>query len=81
MAYETSNPPQKVSGGIGGGGNLFLYIDGDAAVTVRGANYFSNGEDLGMKVGDVVLLSDTSTPLGTILVVSAVSAAGAATVV
>ena len=81
MAYSTANPPQKVSGGIGSGVAVWAYADEDVVATVRGADYFSNGEDLGMKVGDLVLHADTTTPLPTLLQVSAISAGGAATVV
>ena len=80
MAYATSNPPQKTSSGIGNGVTVWAYSSADVNATVVGAGYFSNGDALGMKVGDIVLIGDTATPLGTIAVVSAVTAGGAATV-
>jgi len=80
MAYATTNPPQKLAGGIGGGRSVWVYGSTDANAAVVGAGYFTDGSDLGMKVGDVVLIADDTTPLGTIAVVSAVTAGGAATV-
>ncbi len=81
MAYGTSNPPRVLcSGGIAGP-SLWYYTDGDADGTVIGADYFSNGDALGMKVGDFLLSYDTGNDLGTTMTVSAVTAGGAATVV
>lgn len=80
MAYATTNPPQQLIPGIGNGISLWGYSSADVNATVVGAGYFTNGDALGMKVGDVVLIGDTATPLGTIAVVSAVTAGGAATV-
>lgn len=81
MAYETSNPPMNLTCRIGDGATVWVYRSADAAAAVTAADYFANGDDLGMKVGDVVLVSDTATPAGTTHVVSAVTAGGAATVV
>ena len=40
------------------------------------AGYISNAVDLGLKVGDLVLISDTTTPLASLAIVSAVAASG-----
>jgi len=70
MAYNTSNPPMKISAGaltdfgagFGGGGSIWFYRSADAIATVKGAAYFSNGVALGMQPGDVVLVFDSATP-------------------
>lgn len=59
MAYSTSNPPQKVCGTLTGTFNIWSYRSTDAASVVDGANYFTNGGSLGMKVGDIVYVTDT----------------------
>jgi hypothetical protein len=64
--------------GIGGGKAVWQYQSTDAASAVDDANYFSNGKDLGMKVGDVVLVIDTdNTAAQTTHSVTAVTASGA----
>jgi V8-like Glu-specific endopeptidase len=79
MTYAVTNQPIKVAGF--NGPNVWVYKSADAIATVQGAAYFSDGDTLGMKVGDVVLVSDTATPLGSVAVVSAVTAGTGATVV
>lgn len=61
MAYSTSNPPALIGGTLTGK-KLWLYVSTDDDSTVNGASYFSNGKQLGMGVGDVVIVSDTTTP-------------------
>ena len=82
MAYATSNPPKLLVGGMGDGQpSLWVYASTDVHTDVDAADYFSNGDDLGMKVGDLVLVSKTSATIGTTIhYVSAVTAGGAATV-
>lgn len=68
MTYATSNPPFLMNAGAAIGGKaprIWGYQSADAAATVAGANYFSNGRDLGMKVGDIVIVYDTASPLVT----------------
>jgi hypothetical protein len=62
MAYVTTNPPKLVVQNIGGNGpNIWTYASEDgAAATVDAANYFTNGGSLGMKVGDIVFVTDTN---------------------
>jgi hypothetical protein len=45
------------------GTNVWTYSSADAAATVAGASYFSNGVALGMKLNDLVIVIDTATPL------------------
>lgn len=81
MAYATTNPPKKVAGGIGAGEALWIYSSTDVHTDVDAADYFSNGDALGMDVNDVVIVVKTTATVGaTVHVVSAVTADGAATV-
>lgn len=81
MAYATTNPPIKVTAGVGAGQELWMYKSEDVHTDVDAADYFSNGDALGMKVNDVVVVTKTTATVGaTLHVVSAVTAGGAATV-
>lgn len=82
MAYATTNPPKLLVSGLGGTQpSLWVYTSTDVHTDVDAADYFSNGDALGMKVGDVVLVSKSSATIGTTIhYVSAVTAGGAATV-
>lgn len=81
MAYDLTNPAQVAVPSVGGQGPaIWTYTSADARATVNGADYFANGDDLGMKVGDLVVVYDTVTPLTSVHFVSAVTAGGAATV-
>lgn len=57
MPYSTSNPPRLISQGVGGlGSKIWVYEStADAAATVDTSGYFTNGYDLGMRAGDVVI--------------------------
>jgi len=79
MAYETTNPPSLVSQRIGDGPAIWIYSDGDVDSTVNGASYFSNGVALGMRVGDIVLVVDTTTPKVSYHGVASVTATAATT--
>lgn len=78
MAYATSNPPALAVPSIGDRPAIWVYSDADAVSTVVGADYFSDGDALGMKVGDVVLIWDSNTGDGGIAFVTAVTSGGAA---
>lgn len=81
MAYVTTNPPIQMVQGVGAAPSLWVYTSTDVHTDVNAADYFSNGSALGMKVGDVVLVSKSTTTIGTTIhYVSAVTAGGAATV-
>ena len=80
MAYSTSNPPQLLVGKFAGTGvSLWTYTSADAAADVDAANYFTDGDVLGMKVGDFVLGYDTTNSLCHIWVVITVTAGSGAT--
>lgn len=80
MAYATSNPPRVIATGGIAGPSLWYYADADVDSDVDAADYFSNGDALGMKVGDILFHYDTA-GVATFFFVSAVTAGGAATVV
>lgn len=81
MAYVTTNPPIRLVGAVGDGGELWLYSSTDVHTDVDATDYFSNGDALGMKVNDVVIVVKTSATIGaTLHVVTTVTAGGAATV-
>lgn len=78
MAYSTANPPQLQHAGVGGGSSHWVYVSADAAATVLGAGYITDGDALGMKVNDSITIVDSATPLATLAMVDAVAAGGAA---
>lgn len=79
MAYSTSNQPICVVNPTGGNGVAnWKYASTDAAATVDGAGYFTDAKKLGMKVGDMVEVYDTTNNIVTMHRVAAISAAGAA---
>jgi hypothetical protein len=81
MAYATTNPPQLLVPSMGAGAALWSYVSTDIHTTVAGADYFSNGAALGMKVNDTVIVTKSSATIGaTIHTVTTVTAGGAATV-
>jgi len=81
MAYSVTIPPVQVASAYGGGPALWIYNSVDVHTTVDDVGYFTNGSDLGMKVGDMVLVGKTTATIGaTIHYVSTVTAGGAASV-
>lgn len=79
MAYATTNPPRCLVPAVGANeASLWMYVSADDKATVIGAGYFTDGDDLGFKVGDVVIIADTGTPLSSTAIVDAVAAGGAA---
>lgn len=79
MAYSTSNPPiplLSVPASQGSSDETFtiwLYKDADASTTVDGDGYFTNGQLLGMRAGDLVIVQDTDTYLTTMHAVLSLS--------
>lgn len=79
MTYSTSNPPRPIlSVPYSDGTNdlswtLWLYIDADPTATVDGNGYFTNGQSLGMKVNDMVLLIDTNLKIASTHLVDSLS--------
>ena len=57
MAYVTTNPPALITAMQDS--RLWFYKSTDAATAVRAAGYITNGQDLGMQVGDLVFVIDT----------------------
>ena len=57
MAYSTDNPPELLVGIPNF--RLWVYKSTDAATVVRPSGYFTNGYELGMRKGDIVLVVDT----------------------
>lgn len=79
MAYSTDNPPALVSQGVGGKFRQWMYDSADAATAVRVDGYITDAEDLGMKVGDVVIQVDaTGATIAHIYTVVAINANGSA---
>lgn len=76
MAYAKTNPPAKVADAIGGGPTLWMYQSTDVKATVIAANYITNAIDLGMRVGDAVIILDTTSPLSSLAIVSALASTG-----
>lgn len=79
MAYSTSNPPMcLVSAMNASSNNIWLYKSTDAATAVDADGYITNGEALGMRVGDIVFVLDTdASPIAlTVHVVSAINTDG-----
>ncbi len=78
MAYATTNPPALLQDRIGGGGAVWSYKSTDAVTAVLAADYFTDGEALGLKAGDQVnVIVDASPALMYPCYVSAVTASGA----
>lgn len=66
MAYVATNPPVLTSAGpLTGRGKEWFYSSADTAATVDTTGYFTNGGDLGMKVGDLVTVEVTGTGVHT----------------
>lgn len=81
MSYSSTNPPVRVThGGLTTGTkSLWIYTSADAHATVEASQYFTNGHELGMKVGDALLSICTTGYLATLHAVSAVTKTNAGT--
>lgn len=77
MAYSTSTPPVLAAQPIAGA-RTWTYSSADAIATVNTTGYITNGDALGMKVGDLVIVTDTATPTTSLCVVADVTAGGQA---
>ena len=79
MAYSTDNPPALAGGELTNSvPQTWVYRSADTAATVDTDGYITNADDLGMKVGDVVYVHDTTTPALSFHMVASVTAGGAA---
>ena len=67
--------------GMGDGLSIWAYAHTDVHTDVDAADYFSNGDALGMKVNDTIMVTKTDATIGvTLHTVTVVTAGGAATV-
>lgn len=81
MAYSTSTAPGKVAQKNGSNGRtIWSYVSADSFAVVSAAGYFSNGSDLGMKVGDLVIVTDSGSGATALSTVVAVTSGGAASI-
>jgi|DEB0MinimDraft_12_1074336.scaffolds.fasta_scaffold60111_2 hypothetical protein len=82
MAYDTDvSAPGLIAQKNGTNGRaVWSYVSADSIALVGVADYFSNGDDLGMKVGDQVIVTDSDTGGTVVTTVSAVTSGGAASV-
>lgn len=83
MTYATTNPPILESCSPTGVHKTWSYRSTDLVGTVDGTGYFTNGQDLGMTVGDMVKVYDTTSSLNklTIAFVDTVSSTGVTVVI
>jgi hypothetical protein len=81
MAYSATTPPALLVARVGGAAPaLWSYRSVDPIATVRGANYVTDGLDLGMKAGDIVFsyeTDQTAPALASVSVVGTVTSSGA----
>lgn len=79
MSYVTAQLA-RVSGANSGAGAIWAYKSTDTIATVTAADYFSDGDARSLKVDDVIIVVDATLNLSYRGIVSAVTAAGAATI-
>lgn len=81
MAYATTNPPKLLVPRMGTGTAMWAYTSTDVHTDVDATDYFTNGDALGLKVGDVMVVSKSTATIGTTIhYVQTVTAGGAATI-
>ncbi len=87
MAYNTDSL-QCDRPRLGGGDDAlklssatYMYRSVDVAATVIAAGFIDDGDDKGVKVGDLLIVLDQTTPLATTHIVSVVAANGDVTAV
>lgn len=76
MSYATTNPPSEIGGTLGSGKRVWFYSSTDDDSTVIAANYITNAAALGMRVGDAVMIWDSTTPKGSLAFVTVVASTG-----
>ena len=75
MAYSTSNPPRCAVPSVGGATPaIWTYQSDDAATVVRAADYITDAQELGMKVGDLVFQSGAVAHIYQVVAVAATGA-------
>ncbi len=77
MAYSTTTPPVRVAGALAGP-SIWYYTSDDAKTLVDDSGYFTNGHDLGMRVGDIVYLIEADNSFILVMASVTVSTAGGA---
>lgn len=77
MAYATSTPPTHMFGPLTGAGQIWQYRTTELGSAADAAGYFTNAKDLGMKVGDMVLVYESTNVAMRSHVVITVSSTGA----
>ena len=82
MAYDTdvSTPGLIAQKNGSNGAAIWVYKSADGMALVGAADYFSNGYDLGMKVGDQIIVVNTTTSGVTVCTVTVVTEDGAASI-
>ena len=81
MAYSTSTAPGLIAQKNGSNGaRIWLYKSADSLATAAATGYFTNGDDLGMVVGDLVLVINSTTGAANLVPVTVVVSGGAATI-
>ncbi len=80
MSYSSSNPPNLVLSGFNASSlSIWSYESADPSTDVDADGYITNGDALGMKVSDLVLVTETdqTPPIITTHSVVSVTAGGA----
>jgi hypothetical protein len=80
MAYSSTNPPRLVAQPIAGARH-WAYDSTDPSTTVDDTDYFSDGYQRGMRVGDRLTATVSSSYNQSIGIVSVASSSGPCTVV
>jgi hypothetical protein len=77
MAYNKDNLTLQTTVPFNGRRRDWKYVSTDAIATVRAAGYISNATAMGMNVGDMVSIHDTTNNLQYISYVAAITAGAA----
>lgn len=79
MAYSTSNPPRLLLPSLGGGQQVWGYKSTHTSTEALATNFFTNGAALGMRAGDVLLVSNSTSGVPFLAGIVTVNASSAAT--
>jgi len=79
MAYSSTNPPFVIAGAPGDNFSLWGYVSTHTVAEAVASGFISNGDALGMKVGQPVLVSQSTGYINVLCYVTAVTASSAAT--
>jgi len=80
MAYSSTLPPFVVASAPGDEWTLWAYVSTHTVAEAVASGFISNGDDLGMKVGDPVLVSQSTGYINVLCYVTGVTASSAATI-